>query len=137
MHHALKTATLVIATLTGIALMPDALGAQKHCNKGILCGGTCISASKTCHIGTSSARTQTPQPETARQTAAPMVRPSQPRARANSASSAQWLGSSRGHTYYRAECAGASKLARANLIYFKSEAEARHARYVHSVQKGC
>lgn len=34
-------------------LLPVAVAAgQKTCKKGIPCGGTCISASKTCHVGT-------------------------------------------------------------------------------------
>jgi hypothetical protein len=31
--------------------MPSILSAQRNCKKGIPCGGTCISAAKTCHIG--------------------------------------------------------------------------------------
>lgn len=34
-----------------VTALPAALGAQKNCKKGVPCGGACISASKTCHIG--------------------------------------------------------------------------------------
>jgi hypothetical protein len=35
--------------------------AQRVCKKGIPCGGTCISASKTCHVGSASSAPQTPE----------------------------------------------------------------------------
>lgn len=53
------------------------------------------------------------------------------------ASDGGWVASSRGHTYYRAGCGGAKKLSPANLIYFKSEADAQRAGLRHSVQDGC
>ena len=40
---------LVVAFL---ALLPAQLFAQKQCHKGIPCGNSCISAAKTCHVGT-------------------------------------------------------------------------------------
>jgi hypothetical protein len=49
----------------------------------------------------------------------------------------EWVGSSRGKTYYRAGCAGARKLAAKNLIHFKSEEDAKKAGYTHSRQRGC
>lgn len=50
---------------------------------------------------------------------------------------APWVGSSKGKTYYRAGCRGASKLAAKNLISFKSEEDAKKAGYTHSRQRGC
>jgi hypothetical protein len=38
--------------LIGILLIPSLLSAQRNCKKGILCGNTCISATKVCHVGT-------------------------------------------------------------------------------------
>ena len=48
-----------------------------------------------------------------------------------------WVGSSKGKTYYRAGCAGARKLAAKNLVHFKSEEDAKKAGYTHSRQRGC
>jgi hypothetical protein len=48
-----------------------------------------------------------------------------------------WVGSSKGKTYYRAGCAGARKLAVKNLVHFKSEEDAKKAGYTHSRQRGC
>ena len=36
---------------------PDHAEAQRNCRKGIPCGNTCISATKVCRIGSSTART--------------------------------------------------------------------------------
>jgi hypothetical protein len=119
----MRARILVIVAL----LLPIGAGhAQKNCRKGIPCGNSCIAANKVCRIGTPrpvvqsvavdsgvSART-----DTAQQTAA-------------------WVGSSRGSTYYRSGCAGARKLSPRNLIYFKTEEDAQHAGYRHSVQRGC
>jgi hypothetical protein len=48
-----------------------------------------------------------------------------------------WAGSSKGRTYYHAGCAGARKLAAKNLVYFKSEEDAKKAGYTRSRQRGC
>lgn len=116
-----KIASVLLALLL---IAPPAL-AQKRCKKGVPCGNTCISASKTCHIGSSA-----PAPAEAR------VAPPQP-GKAVSDSAGQWVGSSRGKTYYKAGCSGARTLAAANLISFKSEDEAQKAGYRRSAQKGC
>ena len=98
--------------------------AQKNCRKGIPCGNSCISASKTCRIGTSA-----PRPSVS------ATAPAQPGEA--SASSGAWVGSSRGSTYYRAGCSSARKLSARNLVYFRSEEQATAAGYRRSVQKGC
>lgn len=51
--------TLLAAALALLTLATP-VSAQKHCVKGIPCGGSCISATKVCHVGSSSA-TQTPR----------------------------------------------------------------------------
>lgn len=99
--------------------------AQKRCKKGIPCGNTCISAAKTCRIGTP---TPAPQIEQRR------IVPSTDQA---ADSAAPWVASSRGKTYYMAGCAGAKQLAPATRIGFKSEEDAKKAGYRRSTQKGC
>jgi hypothetical protein len=110
-----------------LIVMATPAAAQKRCVKGIPCGNSCIAANKTCRIGAPST-------------------PSTPRVEQGSvgkadtsaiATSGDWVGSSRGTTYYRAGCSGAKKLSPANLIYFKSEDEAKKAGYTRSSQRGC
>ena len=105
-----------------LAAAPSIAQAQKNCKKGIPCGNSCIAANKTCRVGTPST-----QPSAA----------SRADSSAAVTSTGEWVGSSRGHTYYRAGCSGANKLAKGNLIYFKSEADAKKAGYTHSVSRGC
>ena len=105
---------LVLALLVG---SPSLLEAQKRCNKGIPCGNTCISARKTCRIDAPRALQGSP--------AAPSIK------------SMPWVASSRGQTYYKRGCSGANKLAPANRIYFRSEADAQRAGYRRSTARGC
>jgi len=99
---------------------------QKNCRKGIPCGDTCIAANKVCRIGTPSAPpTTSPTPATANSTAVATT------------SSVVWVASSRGHTYYRRGCSTANRLSPANLIYFRTEEEARRAGYSRSTSRGC
>ena len=99
---------------------------QKNCRKGIRCGNTCIAANKVCRIGTPSAPpTTSPTPATANSTAVATT------------SSVVWVASSRGHTYYRRGCSTANRLSPANLIYFRTEEEARRAGYSRSTSRGC
>lgn len=57
--------TLVVSTAFGLPAY-----AQKNCRKGIPCGNSCISAKKTCRIGSGTARTSPPR-RTAPRTAVP------------------------------------------------------------------
>lgn len=108
-------------------LLPAAAEAQKHCKKGIPCGGTCISATKTCHLGTI-----VPTPERAPAATAALVRQ-----QSHADTLGEWVASSRGHTYYRRGCSGANKLSQANLISFPTEEAAKAAGYRRSAQRGC
>lgn len=125
------TLTLVLALF-----LPVALEAQKNCKKGIPCGNTCISATKTCRIGTPAsapAPRAVPAVAVAEQGAAAEAQPSTETA----SSSAAWVASSRGNTYYRNGCSGGNKLSPANRIYFASEEAAQAAGYSRSRQRGC
>lgn len=111
-----------------LLLSASSAAAQKHCKKGIPCGGTCISATKTCHVSAAPSETS------------PSSEPSAPAvtgAAVKSDTAGAWVASSRGHTYYKNGCSGANKLAVKNRIYFKSEADAKKAGYSHSAQRGC
>ncbi len=96
--------------------------AHKNCRKGTPCGNTCIAANKVCHIGTPS----TP-PTTA----------TVPASSDSTAVAQAWVASSRGHTYYRRGCTTAKRLSPANLIYFRTEEEAKRAGYRRSTSRGC
>lgn len=102
--------------------------AQKRCRKGIPCGNSCISANKICRIAGPSASRPAPPLSVTQQT-----RTSDTAV----AGRAAWVGSSLGTTYYKSGCLGARRLSPANLIYFKTEEEARRAGYRHSQQRGC
>lgn len=112
-----------------LAVVPFATAdAQKRCKKGIPCGNSCIAANKVCRIG--SAR----PPAVA---AAPAQAGSASAAAYAEVRDAQFVGSTRGTTFYRVGCAGAKRLSVANLRYFKNEDAAKQAGYKRSVQNGC
>ena len=114
-------------TFVGLSLLVvGSAEGQKSCRKGIPCGNTCIAADKVCRIGTPSAPpTTSPTPATDNSTAVATT------------NSVAWVGSSRGHTYYRRGCSTANRLSPANLIYFRTEEEARRAGYSRSTSRGC
>lgn len=110
----------------------SALSAQPNCKKGIPCGNSCISATKTCRIGTTppAPPPSTPQPS--------QIRPLLDQAPAfDILRDSAWVGSVDGNVYYRADCATAKKLHPDERYYFRSEAEAKLLRYVRSKAKGC
>ena len=116
--RALITAMLLLAVVT-----PSS--AQKRCKKGIPCGNSCISATKTCRIGTPK---QTPSSSNER--AAADVQVSVPEG-------AQYVASTRGRTYYWIGCKGWKSLSKANLRFFKTVEEAKAAGLRPSRQAGC
>lgn len=113
-----------VILIAACLVLPASALAQKHCRKGIPCGGTCIAANKTCHVGA---------PSTSN------TRPGTNEALGGAVSNTEgaWIASTRGTTYYRAGCAGANKLVARNRISFRTEAEAKAAGYHRSVQRGC
>lgn len=139
----MRLAVSVVVALGTIALSPVALEAQKRCTKGIPCGNTCIAATKTCRVGTGTAR-PAPRPAAPRPTA--VVPDSTPRASADRATAASAepsvsekpeVASSRGQVYYARGCSAANELAPANRILFKSAEEAEAAGYRRSRSRGC
>lgn len=105
--------------LFGVGLFTGRAQAQKTCKKGIPCGNSCIAANKTCRIQSVPTANSTSD------------------AAATASRDGAWVGSTIGHTYYRAGCSGARKLKPSNLRTFASEAEAQKAGYAHSGQRGC
>lgn len=120
---------LLAFVLAAVAVTAAPAEAQKNCRKGIPCGNTCIAATKTCRIGSSS-----PAPS---RTSPPAASAAQQGRQDAAATSGDWIASSRGSTYYRAGCSGARRLAPANRIYFKTEEAAQAAGYRRSTQRGC
>ena|ERR1017187_9883482 len=115
---------LISITLTALLVCTTPLAAQKNCKKGIPCGNSCISATKTCRIGSSSAKSPGDSTSTRGSTSV-------------ATAGAAWIASNRGTTYYRSGCSGANKLSPSNRIAFKSEEEAQKAGYHRSKTKGC
>src|SRR5687768_4550801 len=101
----------IVLALAVAFLVPVALEAQKNCKKGIPCGNTCISATKTCRIGTTAPASAAAGQSVAEQAAAP----------ATASGEAAWVASTQGNTYYRNGCSGGEKLSPANRIYFATE----------------
>jgi hypothetical protein len=114
-----------VIPLLVLTLITHSLEAQ-NCRKGIPCGHSCISASKTCRIGSSQ-----PASEPAVEPMPRYVVPS------NTASTeAQpWLGQPHGRIYYRASCQAAKELP--EPIYFKTEEDAQRLGYRRSQVPGC
>ena len=121
------SALLLSVAASAALLVPAPAGAQKRCTKGIPCGNTCISATKTCRIGSGTAR-----PATAPRSQAATTPIDEP-----SLSEKPWVASSRGKVYYLRGCATAAKLAPVNRIYFKSAEEAEAAGYRRSRSSSC
>jgi len=123
--------------LIGIMLIcvPFFVNAQPHCKKGIPCGRSCISATKTCHIGESPA----PPPPAPRETLASPIRSliDQAAAQTGEPYVFPWVASVDGSIYYKASCATATKLHPDERVYFTTEEEARLYHYVRSKAKGC
>lgn len=55
-----------------LAVVAKDAEAQRRCTKGIPCGGSCISATKTCRVGSSSEPARDPTPVPSRQPALPV-----------------------------------------------------------------
>lgn len=116
---------LILTALALLVTLTSDAAAQKRCKKGIPCGGTCISASKTCRVGSGSA---TSAPSSSERLS--LVAPAPD-------GDAAWVASSRGRVYYRNGCKAAAKLSDANRVYFKTEEAAQAAGLTRSSSKGC
>lgn len=121
-----------IALVAG-AMAPTAQG-QRQCKKGIPCGGTCISATKTCHVGQQPARDTTTRRDSLPPRAARVLTPL---LTVSSSADSLWMGSVDGTIYYWAACATAQKLTADERVYFRTPEEAESQRYKRSRARGC
>lgn len=121
--------------------------AQRNCRKGIPCGNSCISASKTCRIGAPRAPAREAaerEPDVERQadaevTSVPVVRSllSSADAPAPALRPVRYVGSAAGNVYYPVSCAVAREIPDALRVYFQSDEAARLLKYVRANSPGC
>lgn len=111
-----------------LALLSTTARAQRRCVKGIPYGGTCISATKTCHVGSTPAPRRTEPAPTAR-----TLRSEQavgPVSVDAGRAAAPFVGSATGHTYYPVKgCDAAALIPDSLRVYFASETAAKFLRY--------
>jgi hypothetical protein len=113
--------------LTLLALLNTTASAQRRCVKGIPCGGTCISATKTCHVGIIPPQRTEPAPTVRTLHSEQAVGPVSVDA---GRAAAPFVGSATGHTYYPVEgCDAAASIPDSLRVYFASETAARLLRY--------
>jgi hypothetical protein len=126
----------VVSFLVLFAVSTEA-EAQKNCKKGIPCGNSCISASKTCRVGISgsAAPRYEPSAERAAPNYAAPAPPSYDSPDTERADSQGWVGLVNGKVYYRASCQAAKELPA--LIHFSTPAEAERLGYRRSKVPGC
>lgn len=109
-----------------IAARTAPLSAQaRHCVKGIPCGGACISARYTCHVGVDTTR------------AVKVQSPAMAAKDTFRGSDSVWVASAADSVYFFAVCDAAKDVAPANRRYFKTEQLAKDAGFRRSRVKGC
>ena len=113
----------VLLLLLALLLSPGIVQAQKNCKKGIPCGNTCISATKTCR--------QAPPP-------APLpLHNAKPNGMLLHSPAYPFAASPRGRTYY-ANISGCRGLLRLQgYVYFRTRGEAEAKGLTRSTQAGC
>jgi hypothetical protein len=128
----------VLASVALLLIAASAAGAQRQCKKGIPCGGTCISATKTCHVGTTQ---PSPEPDTAIHRVMPAQSEQQAlvdRITGPSSAARYFVGSVDGNVYYAGGCATAIlKITEDEKVVFLTEREAIEKGYHRSKAKGC
>lgn len=141
MLRILGVAVTVVAL--AVALAPT-VEAQRNCRKGIPCGNSCISASKVCRIGSSSARPAYDPPSTSAARPAAVSTQLAPQdtqvtsgALVGKSAEYPWVGSFADGIYFRAGCSAARDLAPTNRRYFSSDEVAQGAGYRRSSVPGC
>ena len=118
--HSMGLALVSLLTLSGAAL------AQRRCVKGIPCGGTCISATKTCHVGSAPA----PRSDESTSRERTLTYRAGGVSAAKTRVTAPFVGSATGHYFYPvADCDAASEIPESLRVYFASERAATLLRY--------
>lgn len=129
----------IVVTVALLLTLAATAEAQRVCKKGIPCGGSCISATKTCRVGTTTADTTSrrPQPTSPEDQAALVRRLTGDTGAKTSFELGPFVGSVDGNVYYSAGCTTAWKLTPEERLYFKSEQDAVAQGYHRSRAKGC
>jgi hypothetical protein len=118
-----------------MAAITSTAEAQRQCKKGIPCGGTCISATKTCHIGV---QKPTESDTTLHRAGAPAEDQRSLIDRVVGRGPRTFVGSVDGDIYYLSSCVTAiQKLTEDERVYFASEEEARAKGYKRSKANSC
>jgi len=135
----------LLIVLVAMFFAANGLEAQRNCKKGIPCGGSCISPSKTCRIGTS------PAPAPARASTSdtllsdgtPIPRLLGARRTSDAAPPPpvglyDWIANVDGVVYYSRFCEVAKeRVLPDEAVYFRNEEDAQRAGYKRSKAKGC
>ena len=141
-----------VASLICLILIAPAASAQR-CVKGIPCGNTCISATKTCRVGSGTATKAGTSEQTTEPKKAAAAPPTQnaiddsavrllygrPHAITSPASpnDTLFVGSRVDGVFFLRSCLAAQDLASENRRYFKTEKDATDAKYRRSRVPGC
>lgn len=125
-----------LAALALLVICGSAADAQKRCTKGIPCGNTCISATKTCRIGSSA---PTPPPKTPATSART---PARDTTVASRDSTLPWVATRTGSTFYlnSPTCLSARtvrSLRPESVVFFKSEEDAKKYGLEKSAARDC
>lgn len=118
-----------ILAVAGVAVLPASAEAQRSCKKGIPCGNSCISPTKTCRIGIGG---EASKPDTASTKAAIILR-----ALADYESRNAWVANVDGPVYYPISCRPAQMILPEEAVYFDTELDALKAGFRRSKAKGC
>lgn len=132
----------IIVAAVFLLILAASADAQPNCKKGIPCGNSCISATKTCRIGTPAGEPATQPAKRPADTPDPEREAFLRRLRGQVDAQVlidggPFLGSVDGNIYYVTGCATATKLSFDEIVYFKSEQEAIAKGYRRSRAKGC
>ncbi len=105
-----------------LALFVSVLEAQPHCRKGIPCGNSCISASKTCRIGSPSQRPPSPPAPSVPERAAPAALLERPSGSTTIVDTLlPWVVSVTGATYFASACSGAAGIPANSRMFYRVE----------------
>lgn len=130
------------ALVLTLALVPAVLVAQKQCKKGIPCGGTCIAADKTCHVGgggSYSAPGPSAKPPKAQRSDFSHLEPTvvAPAEDPPVVYAVTFVGSVADSIYFIATCSAAQDLHPTNIRRFLTQEDARKAGYKRSRVSDC
>jgi deoxyribonuclease-1 len=132
----------IIVLVVLLLLAASEANAQRNCKKGIPCGGSCISAAKTCRVGTQPADTASaasvrPRPLSPDDQGAIVRRLTGDTTAKAATDFGPFVGSVDGDVYYAVGCNTSWKLTAEERVYFRNEQEALAKGYHRSRAKNC